>query len=221
MCEFISWIEKDGHVLFLTANDIFNTQRGKELREYCQNRHDWIGHGAIRFYYQLENGVERECTDFSSTNNFPAEIVSAIKSGAFRGLGTPCGLLNEQAYAEYKKIKQSAYAEYKKIQQAYAEYEKIQQSALAEYEKIQQSAWAEYKKIKQSAYAEYEKIAQALAEYKKIEQPAYAEYKKIQQPAWAEYKKIEQPALTEYQKICQDTFWNLFADINNRAECWK
>ena len=161
MCEFISWIEKDGNVLFLTYNDIYNTKRGKELQEYTIPN-DYIGHGAIRFYYDLTNGENKECTDFSTPDNFPPEIAEAIKDGRMRGLGIAEELLSEPAYAEYRKIEQAACAEYRKIQQsAYAEYRKIEQAAYAEYVKIQQSAYAEYVKIEQAAYAEYRKIEQA------------------------------------------------------------
>ena len=118
MCEFISWIEKDKDVLFLTYNDIYNTKRGKELQVHCKNPDDLTGHGAIRFYYSLKNGTEKECTDFSTPDNFPAEIVKAVKKGLFAGLGVGEGLLTAGAYAEYLKIQQPAYAEYEKIQQA-------------------------------------------------------------------------------------------------------
>ena len=171
MCEFISWIEKDDKVVFLTGDDVFKSKRGKQLRAYMQ-ADDVNGHGAIRWYYNFTGGKDRECVDFSSPNNFPAEIVVAIKSGKMRGMGTAKCLLTPATYAEYEKIEQLASAE----------YEKIRQEAYAEYEKIQQPAYAEYKKIKQEASAEYEKIRQeAYAEYKKIEQPASAEYEKIKQ----------------------------------------
>ena len=87
----------------------------------------------------------------------------------------------------------------------------LTEPASAEYQKIQQQAWAEYQKIQQQAWAEYQKI----------EQQAWAEYQKIQQPAWAEYQKIEQPAWAEYKKIEQQSFWDLFAIKENRAEAWR
>ena len=52
---------------------------------------------------------EKERTDFSSPSNFPAVIVRAIKRGAFAGMGTPQGLLNQPAWAEYEKIRQQAF----------------------------------------------------------------------------------------------------------------
>lgn len=119
MCEFVSWIEKDGCVLFLTGDNVFHTQRGKELQAHCASPDDLHGHGAIMFYYNLDHdkyvGCHRECTDFSSSYNFPAPIVDAIKAGKMWGFGRPKGLLNSSAWAEYEKIYDSARAERKKI----------------------------------------------------------------------------------------------------------
>jgi len=234
MCEFVSWIEKDGTLVYLTGEDVFNTKRGKELQEYCIDLDDLSGHGAIRWYYNFEGGKNFECTDFSAPDNFPAEIVEVIKSGKMRGMGLSKQLLTKPALAEYNKIQQLARAEYNKIEQpAWAEYSKIEQLALAEYNKIQQLAWAEYSKIEQLAWAEYNKIQQlawaeyskikqlAWAEYNKIKQLAWAEYNKIKQPAWAEYNKIKQPAWAEYNKIKQLAFWDLFAESSNRNKKWR
>jgi hypothetical protein len=111
---------------------VFNTKEGKELQKYCGNNRDYIGHGAIRHYFgNFTGGIEHEYTDFSSPDNFPKEIVEAIKAGQFRGLGIDEGLLTKKAWAEYNKIEQPARAE----------YEKIRQSARAEYDKIKQSAF--------------------------------------------------------------------------------
>ena len=116
---------------------------------------DISGHGAIENYYPelAGKGENKECVDFSTPNNFPKEIVRAIKSGRMTKFGINLTLLNAKGQAEYQKIKQPALAEYRKIkQQAWAEYQKIKQPALAEYEKIEQQAWAEYQKIKQPAF---------------------------------------------------------------------
>jgi hypothetical protein len=47
-------------------------------------------------------------------------------------------LLNQQAWAEYQKVRGPAWAE----------YEKVRESALAEYEKVCGPALAEYKKVR-------------------------------------------------------------------------
>jgi hypothetical protein len=160
MCEFISYIEKNGEVLFLTGDDVFNTKRGKQLQKHCKSADDLTGHGAIRWYFgiddkPLEGGKEQECTDFSSPANFPEPIVKAIKAGLMAGFkdGTPQELLTNPALAEYEKIRIPARAEYLKIKKtAWAEYLKIKKTARAEYEKIRIPAWAEYLKIKNTAF---------------------------------------------------------------------
>jgi hypothetical protein len=159
MCEFVSWIEtkdkKKTTVWFLTGKQVFHSKRGKELQDYTKSTADLVGHGAIRWFYGLKEsqGINKECSDFSTPNNFPLDISKAIKDGSMRDMDAPLQLLTPKAWAEYQKIKQSALAEYQKIEQpAWAEYQKIEQPALAEYQKIEQSALAEYQKIKQSAF---------------------------------------------------------------------
>ena len=140
MWEFISWVEKDNHVLFLTANDVFNSERGKELRDFYKSPCDYVGHGAIRFFYNFKNGAERECTDFSTPDNFPDEIVDAIKLGEMAGLGVAKQLLTKSAWAVYLKV----------IQLAVVEYEKVKHSALTEYKKVEHSAFWDIFKIKEN-----------------------------------------------------------------------
>jgi hypothetical protein len=123
MCEFISWIEKGNAVLFLTGEDVFHTKKGKELQKYCGSNRDYTGHGAIGYFYANEDGklmrggTENGCTDFSTPDNFPPEIVKAIKLGQMRGLGIAPQLLTKPAWAEYDKVKQTAWAEYEKVKQ--------------------------------------------------------------------------------------------------------
>ena len=114
MCVFISWKEFDGgDVFFLTAKDIYYTERGKELRDFSCSKDDFIGHGAIDFFFDLRGkGKNKECTDFSSPNNFPPPIVKAIKAGEFRGLGTAKELLSASALAKYEKVQAPTLAKY-------------------------------------------------------------------------------------------------------------
>ena len=148
MCHFISWKEircpnGEKEILYLTANDVFNTKRGRELQAHTC-REDWVGHGAIAFYYEIDSnkGKNLECEDFSDPANFPPVIADAIKAGKFRGLGTAKGLLTLEAFAEYERIKQAALAEYGRIEQAaLAEDHRVRQAALAEYNRIEQAAF--------------------------------------------------------------------------------
>jgi hypothetical protein len=229
MCDFVSWIEvkdKVGKVknYYLTGNQVFDTPRGQMLRDWCRNSDDYVGHGAIRFYYELDSGIgaEKECTNFAQPDNFPPEIVVDIKAGKMRGLGTPEGLLRQPVWAEYIAKRQPVWAEYKaKEQTALDEYEAKRQTALAEYIAKRQPALDEYEAKRQPAWDEYEAKEQpAWDEYKAKEQPAWDEYKAKEQPAWDEYKAKEQTARDEYIAKIQTTFWDLFVDVNNRATAW-
>ena len=103
MCQFISWIVKGKEVYFLTTADI-ESKKGKALRDYCQNNDDLKGHGAIRHFFEITDGKEYECSDFSTQKNFPPQIVSAIKKGKFRRWFGPVpeGILRAPLYADYK-----------------------------------------------------------------------------------------------------------------------
>ncbi len=154
MCEFISWVEKRGKVYFLTGDQLFKTRKGRELLKTI-SPDDYCGHGTIRAYYGIDagDGVDKECVDFSSPDNFPDKIVEAIKQGEMRGIRGNAGLLSKSARVEYNKICEPARAEYNKIcQAAWAEYDKICRPARDEHDKICQAAWAEYDKIRQAAF---------------------------------------------------------------------
>jgi hypothetical protein len=115
MCEFISYIEYNGEIFFLDDNKL-NTKEGRELLK-PDFKDDILGHGAIRHYYTElgTRGVYHECEDFSHPENFPPQIVSAIKKGLFVNFGICPQILNNPSWAEYKKIQGIALAEYKKI----------------------------------------------------------------------------------------------------------
>ena len=212
MCHFISWIELNKEIYFLDDLKL-NTKEGRKLLN-AEYKDDILGHGAIRHYYPElgDRGKDYECEYFSSPDNFPGEIVEAIKKGLFRGFSVATGILTESAWAEYDKIERAAWAE----------YEEIEQSALAEKVKIGRPAWAEYGKITRAASAEYGKIREsALDEYKKIEQAAWAEYMKITRSAGAEYNKIKQAAWGEYLRITRAAFWDIAVQKKNRKRNWK
>jgi hypothetical protein len=76
MCEFISWIEKDGLILYLTDAEIFG--KDKSLLEGCKDN-DFLGHGAIRNFYNIEGGLEREVRDFWNENILPKEIADKVQ----------------------------------------------------------------------------------------------------------------------------------------------
>ncbi len=88
MCEFISWIEKEGEVLFLTAKDI-DSEHGKKTLESSLNN-DFLGHGAIRRFYgpdgkSLSGGTNRENRAFWD-GNLPQKIKDAWNNGELDGM---------------------------------------------------------------------------------------------------------------------------------------
>ena len=112
MCEFLSWIEKDGKVFYLTPKQVFTTTRGKALQEFCGSPDDYVGHGAIGHYYHIALGDEenKECRDFSTPGNFPLEIASAIKDGEFRGFNVqPEDLLTHEIAKAYREQRDNCF----------------------------------------------------------------------------------------------------------------
>lgn len=84
------------------------------------------------------------------------------------------------------------------------------------------TAMAEYNKACKSARAEHNKMRDpALAEYNKVRDAAWAEYNKACNSARAEYRKVSDQALAEYRKVSAKEFWRLWANPENRIECWR
>ena len=151
MCDFLSVVEKGGKNYYLTHDLVYNTPRGKELQTWSENiEDDKLGHGAIRYYYNLKGGEDREYTDFSSPSNFPKEIAEAIKSGVFRGMGTPEGLL----LGAKRKLLDDDYKA--KCAPLYADYEAKCAPLDADYEAKRAPLYADYKAKRAPLYADYE-----------------------------------------------------------------
>lgn len=122
MCHFVSWIKYDGASYFLTNNDFLNGP-GRELLTdgYFE---DIAGHGAIlKVYPELmhkKSAIHNECESFNSPNNFPKEIVQAIKSGKLSLAGKPVDVLTSAAKKEYAKLERQINTEFsKKCSQSY------------------------------------------------------------------------------------------------------
>jgi hypothetical protein len=162
MCEFVSWIEYQKEILFLTQREM-ETKRGRELKKYLgvQFEQDKTGHGAIELYFDLRpsSGIHRECVDFSDPHKLPEEIVEAVKDGSFRNFAVPKNILADQAVRSVHKIERAAYAKFRKVEF----------HAMVEYGKILKSA-----DFRCEAYAEI--LCRARSEQNKIQDPAYAEY---------------------------------------------
>jgi hypothetical protein len=81
VCDFISWIDVDGKLLYLTDADV-KSSHGRHALEDVQDN-DVLGHGAIRAYYSMSQyqGVNHERRDFWA-DDLPDEIKKVVKSGA-------------------------------------------------------------------------------------------------------------------------------------------
>lgn len=92
MCEFISWIEKDGGIFFLSDKEVFS-EEGKESLKGCEHN-DFLGHGAIRSFYDIKGGVDKEKRDFwngdlpkelqAAVNNFDTHFGGMLREGYFQ-----------------------------------------------------------------------------------------------------------------------------------------
>ncbi len=229
MCEFISWIEIDDKVLFLDDARMKEKERKMEVK--YPDKSEWQGHGAIRWYYGIadNNGVKKECINFSSPANFPPVIAEAIKNNQMTyGYANYRQLLNKRGQ---KKLETNA--DWRK---AYADREKAdayREKTYADHQK----AWAAWKKAyadHQKAYADREKANAVYEKAYAVCEKVWAAWKKadavcekanaIREKAEADHQKAWaacQKANADWQDITQKLCWSLFADVNSRAEGWK
>jgi hypothetical protein len=206
MCEFVSWIEKDGAILFLTGNDVFNTKWGKELREHCGNDDDLVGHGAIRYYYNLssDTGINKECTDFTKPSNFPDEIVKAIKNGEMRGFSFPPGLLckplNEDYWAKLKALDEDYGAKLKPLNEDYwAKRKALDEDYWAKRKPPDEDYWAKRKPLNEDYWAKR----------KPLDEDYEAKRKPLDEDYWAKRKALD------------EAMWDLFTGTKNRTRAWR
>ncbi len=78
MCDFISWIKKDGAIFYLTDKEVFSEEGEKKLKGCLHN--DFIGHGAIREFWHIKGGTDHEVRDFWNTEKLPKELAEKLKS---------------------------------------------------------------------------------------------------------------------------------------------
>ncbi len=79
MCEFISAIRIEGHLLYID-NKTLDEKRTKEILKDSKDN-DLLGHHAIRAVYDLKSGEgqEIEVQDFWNPKNLPEELRSKLK----------------------------------------------------------------------------------------------------------------------------------------------
>ena len=159
MCDFVSWIEYQDQIFFLKNSDL-STKEGRELLK-PEYRDDISGHGAIRKYYpELGNkGTNKECTDFSTPDYFPSEIVTAIKRGQLSKIGICEQILTQPALEQYEAVEQTALEQYKAVKQtALEQYKAVEQPAWEQYEAVEQTALEQYKAVEQTAFSNIVRI---------------------------------------------------------------
>ncbi len=152
MCHFISAVKMPtGKYKFLTGYQLFRTKHGQELVKTI-SLDDWCGHGTIREYYHLavDEGEDYEFTNFSSPDNFPPDIVRAIKDGKMKGFDMPKELLTAPADKAWQEATATADKAY---QEAIAPADKAWQEAKATADKAWQEAKAPAYKAWQEAKA--------------------------------------------------------------------
>ncbi len=241
MCELVSWVElPNGEIKFVTGNQLFRTAKGKAITTEYSSCDDWAGHSVILKYHALQRVTggckQRECTDFRSPANFPPEIASAIRAGAYRGLISSSMLVmltpaakkiyadREKAGADWKKAdadREKAYADRKKADADWKKADADREKAYAD--KVRADAdWEKADADREKAYADREK---AYADREK----AYADRKKADadwEKADADWKKADadrEKADADWKKADADhsVFWDLFANPENRNPVWR
>ena len=199
MCEFVSWVEHEDKLYYLTAN-LLNTKEGRALKKFLaalpcvhgtQYYEDIKGHGAIERYFGI-SGKHYECTDFSSPKNFPAEIVKALKAGAFRGIGIPSAsqVLTKKACADYESKRDALDADYR-----------FKRAPLD----------ADYRSKRDALYADYRSKRDALDADSRFKRDALD----------ADYRSKRAPLDADYRSKRDDLFWDIFMDKKNRVKAWK
>ena len=192
MCEFVSWVEHEDKLYYLTAN-LLNTKEGRDLKKFLGTAYaeDIKGHGAIERYFGIK-GNHHECDDFSSPKNFPKEIVEAMKAGAFRGIGIPdeSQVLTKKAYADYES----------KCAPLHADYESKLAPLHADYWSKRAALYADYRSKRDALDADYRSKCNAL----------YDDY-------WSKCDAL----YDDYRSKRDDLFWDIFMDKKNRSTAWR
>jgi hypothetical protein len=254
MCEMLSWIEKKTgtktKIYFLTGRQIFETEKGREFREWCKSPDDYTGHGAIRHFYGLEQdeGTNEECTDFSTPANFPKAIVSALKAGDYRGFPIPQKILskplNDKYQADWKTLNDKYKADWKPLNDKYkADWKPLNDKYQADWKTLNDKYKADWKPLydkykadRKTLYDKYQADWKTLNDkYKADWKPLYDKYKADRKTLYDKYQADWKTLNDKYQadlkplydkykadwKTLYDKYWDLFTVSENRAEAWR
>ena len=201
MCNPISWIDVDRRLLYLTGLEL-ETKRGRQLIRHLGGQfwEDIPGHGATRYYFgtEADDGTITPMVGGADREHtafdpekIPAQIVADVKAGKFRGI----------FYGEKNLLNDTASKLYDEtIAPARKLYDETIAPARKLYDETRATAWKLYD----------ETIAPASKLYDETIAPASKLYDETIDTAW----KL-------YEETSNNCFWDLFSDINNRAEEWK
>jgi len=158
MCEFLSWIEKGDKVYFLTKAQIDSPQ-GEAVKKRFPGEGELIGHSAIRAYYDIDGGKEKEQTDFSSPDNFPKEIIEAILKGKFGYIPVPKGILkkplDDKYSADQKPLDDKYSADQKLLNDKYsADRKPLDDKYWADRKLLNDKYWADRKPLDDKYWAD-------------------------------------------------------------------
>ena len=81
MCRFLSWIEYDKQLYYITAAEL-KSEKGKDLLKESGSKDDIWGHGFIRNYYGLtpSQGKDFEINEFNKFSELPKELKEKTKN---------------------------------------------------------------------------------------------------------------------------------------------
>ena len=79
MCEFVSWVEWNNKLYYLTDAEVFS-DLGREKLAGCKDN-DYLGHNAIRKFWGIpdKEGTNCEIQNFWELDKLPKEISDKIK----------------------------------------------------------------------------------------------------------------------------------------------
>jgi len=223
MCDFASWIEYEEQVYFLKNSDLTTTAGEKLLQPAVVA--DLCGHGAIRAYLGVGKkwGKNRECTDFSTPDNFPLEIAESIKTGQLSRFGRPTKILNRVGYRKYDAACKPAG---KKYEAARAGAWKIRDAAVKPAGKIYDAAcnnaWKIYDAAINPAREIFEDaIVAARGTYEAAVSGAREIYDAAEKHAREIYEAAEKHAREIYDAAEITAFSEIVRDEKNRVKKWK
>jgi len=239
MCEFVSWIEKGKKIYFLTGEQVFHTDKGQSLRTWCGSVDDYVGHGAIRYFYGLEQdeGVNKEGTTFSRPDSFPEVIVSALKRGDFKGFPLPRGLLkkllDDKYQADRKLLEDKYWADLKPLDDKYwADRKLLEDTYGADRKLLDDKYWADRKPLDDKYWADPKLLEDTYGADRKLLDDKYwadlkplddkygADHKFLDDKYWADLKPLDDKYWAD-RKLLEDTYWDLFTIPENRVKAWR